>query len=301
MTGNIIDNHIVNMQRGQTNGIPQGSVLMDFVAEILLGYADTQLTRKIDCQGITDYEILRYRDDYRIFVNSTQEGDRILKCLTEVLMDLGLQLNSAKTILSSDVVQSSIKKEKLNWIYQKQDERNLQKHLLIVHNHSQRFPNAGSLEAGLREFHERVYKRKRHPDSPLPLIAIATDIMYRSPRTYPISGAILSKLIDFLGSQCEKQTTAERILRKFANVPNTAYMEIWLQRVSHKFAPNMQYKESLCKLVCLHEVSLWNNDWMDSIDLRAACDPKKIFDAEILRNLDDVVPPEEVKTWSGYS
>ena len=46
LIGNIIDNHIVDMQRGQTNGIPQGSVLMDFVAEILLGYADTQLTEK---------------------------------------------------------------------------------------------------------------------------------------------------------------------------------------------------------------------------------------------------------------
>ena len=82
---------------------------MDFVAEILLGYADTQLTEKIDYQKITDYQILRYRDDYRIFVNSTQEGDRILKCLTEVMMDLGLQLSSAKTNLSSEVVQSSIK------------------------------------------------------------------------------------------------------------------------------------------------------------------------------------------------
>ena len=38
--GNIIDKSIQNAQNQQTNGIPQGSVLMDFIAEIILGYID---------------------------------------------------------------------------------------------------------------------------------------------------------------------------------------------------------------------------------------------------------------------
>lgn len=33
----------MGMQYGQTNGIPQGSVLFDFIAEIVLGYADLLL------------------------------------------------------------------------------------------------------------------------------------------------------------------------------------------------------------------------------------------------------------------
>ena len=40
LVGNVIDWYIQDMRHGQTNGIPQGSVLMDFIAEILLGYAD---------------------------------------------------------------------------------------------------------------------------------------------------------------------------------------------------------------------------------------------------------------------
>ena len=44
--GNIIDNYIQNMRQGQTNGIPQGSVLMDFVVEMVLGYADTELAKR---------------------------------------------------------------------------------------------------------------------------------------------------------------------------------------------------------------------------------------------------------------
>ena len=48
-------------------GIPQGSVLMDFIAEMILGYADKELSKKIEDNQISNYQILRYRDDYRIF------------------------------------------------------------------------------------------------------------------------------------------------------------------------------------------------------------------------------------------
>src|SRR3989338_5437350 len=48
LIGNIIDHHIQWMSNGQTNGIPQGAVLMDFIAEMVLGYADIELSRKID-------------------------------------------------------------------------------------------------------------------------------------------------------------------------------------------------------------------------------------------------------------
>jgi len=43
LIGNIIDIHLQDMSYGQTNGIPQGSVLMDFIAEMVLGYADLEL------------------------------------------------------------------------------------------------------------------------------------------------------------------------------------------------------------------------------------------------------------------
>ena len=74
------------MSYGQTNGIPQGSTLMDFIAEILLGYADCLLYNKLKEKKISDYRILRYRDDYRIFVHSSQEGELVVKVLTETLL-----------------------------------------------------------------------------------------------------------------------------------------------------------------------------------------------------------------------
>ena len=41
--------------------------------------------------SIGDYQILRYVDDYRIFVNSPEDGRVILKCLTETMFDFETQ------------------------------------------------------------------------------------------------------------------------------------------------------------------------------------------------------------------
>lgn len=66
------------MRYGQTNGIPQGSALMDFIAEIVLVYCDEKLTKKLESLNITDYKILRYRDDYRVFSNCSSDLELIL-------------------------------------------------------------------------------------------------------------------------------------------------------------------------------------------------------------------------------
>ena len=66
------------MRYGQTNGIPQGSALIDFIAEIVLVYCDEKLTKKLESLNITDYKILRYRDDYRVFSNCSSDLELIL-------------------------------------------------------------------------------------------------------------------------------------------------------------------------------------------------------------------------------
>lgn len=71
LIGVIIDRHLQDMSYGQTNGIPQGTVLMDLIAEMVLGQVDLLLTNRLAEIGITDYHILRFRDDYRIFTNNS--------------------------------------------------------------------------------------------------------------------------------------------------------------------------------------------------------------------------------------
>jgi hypothetical protein len=102
LLGNRIDQHLQAMSHGQTNGIPQGSVLMDFIAEMLLAYADSELSDRISHLAPDDYRILRYRDDYRIFVRESPRGDIIMKALSEVMIELGLRLHTLKTTRSDE-------------------------------------------------------------------------------------------------------------------------------------------------------------------------------------------------------
>ncbi|CAG9931656.1 RNA-directed DNA polymerase [Candidatus Nitrotoga arctica] len=204
----------------QTNGIPQGSALMDFIAEMVLGYADHELTLKLEKLGIQNYQILRYRDDYRIFINNPQDGEQILKAITEILIGLGLKLNPSKTTLSNQVIQGSIKIDKLHWIVQKQSAKNLQKHLLIIHDHAFQFPNSGSVVVALSSYYKRIVGFKKISESLMPLISIVVDIAYHSPRTYPIVSAILSKLISLLDNEEIKNDVIGKVKKRFNQLPN---------------------------------------------------------------------------------
>ena len=113
--GNKIDKRIQFMQNMQTNGLPQGSTLMDFIAEIILGYSDKLLIEELKKNRIDDYQIVRYRDDYKIFANSKEDVEKILKILSMILYDLNLKLNSSKTILYNDIILDGIKPDKLYW------------------------------------------------------------------------------------------------------------------------------------------------------------------------------------------
>jgi|ERR1017187_651480 hypothetical protein len=297
LIGNVIDAHVQDMRHGQTNGIPQGSVLMDLVAEMVLGYADIQLSERLAKNNITDFFVLRYRDDYRIFVNNPQSGEVVLKTLTEVMIDLGLKLNTAKTTGSQSVVSSSLKKDKFAWLRTRQSDHDIQKHLLVLHAHGVDFPNAGSLVVALSHFHERLSKIKK-PRNPVPLISIAVDIAYSSPRTFPVCAAIISQALRAVKTKKERIRLIEKIHTKLSQLPNTGHMEVWLQRISYPYKSGMAFAESLCHLVNGGKVQVWNNDWISSKKLLAALDPTSIVDKRKLKSLKPVVKPAEIRVFA---
>lgn len=159
---NQIDGHLQDMNHGQTNGIPQGSVLMDFIAEIVLGYGDMKLSVALKEAGITDYKIIRYRDDYRIFSNHPTETETILKLLSQTLYDLGFKLNPAKTKLTNDIIRDSIKADKMDWITTRQSDRNLQKHLILIHDFVCKHPGSGHVLKVLDSFLKNSRNAKRN-------------------------------------------------------------------------------------------------------------------------------------------
>lgn len=287
--GNAIDGAIQDMQQGQTNGIPQGSVLLDLVAEMVLGFADVELSERVAALDNADFHILRYRDDYRIFVNNPQAGEQILKSLTEVLLELGLKLNASKTTDALAVIPSSIKRDKKQWMRSKQGDPNLQKHLLLIHCHSTDFPNAGSLLTALDAFYQRLGKAKSVRNV-MQLISIAVDIGFNSPRCFPVCAAIISRLLSRLDTKNEKLAALTRVRKKLAQLPNNGHLEVWQQRLSYHFDPSVSYSESLCMLVEGKKADLWSNKWITDKALKAALDPQKIVNRTRLKSLKPVVP-----------
>jgi len=292
--GVVIDNHLQDMAYGQTNGIPQGSVLMDFLAEIVLGYADLELSERIQAENILDYEIIRYRDDYRIFSNNPQVAEQITKLLTEILIELGMRLNAQKTLVSNNVIKHSIKSDKLYWISAKKGAKSIQEHLLLIHKLSEEHSNSGSLTKALSKFYNRIENLQETNQNIKVLVSILVDIMYKNPRVYPISAAILSKLLALLSDASQRDEILELIYKRFDKIPNTGHIKLWLQRLTIKLDRPRLYEEDLCKKVNDNAVKIWNSDWL-SQSFRDLIDQTPIIDEQIISDIDIVIKSNEVQ------
>lgn len=303
LIGNVIDKHLQDMAYGQTNGIPQGSVVMDFIAEIILGYADLELSERIQQANLHDYEIIRYRDDYRIFSNNPQTAEHITKILTEILIELGMRLNAQKTIVSASVIRNSIKPDKLYWITSRQGAKGIQEHLLIIHKLSEQYPNSGSLSKALSLFYNRIKGITETNQNIKVLVSILVDIMYKNPRTYPIASAILSKFLSLIPEVAKKNEILSLICQRFEKIPNTGHIKIWLQRITIKLDRQKEYTEKLCKKVNNPILRVWNSDWLEN-DLKAIIETTSVIDETVIADIDAVIASEEVelfKTEYNYS
>lgn len=274
--GNIIDNYIQAMQYQQTNGIPQGSTLYDLIAEMILGYADMQLSDKLKTEGITDYRILRFRDDYRVFSNSKEELEKIVYYLQEVLSDLNFQLNSKKTLMTEEVVQMSVKPDKLAGIvgrplYKKQNKKivstasSFQEEALYIHQFAKEYPNSGRLIKLLDTFSRRITTSKnplKEVDAEI-MIAIFTEIALGSPKAYKLVLHLISHLVNKLSTTVKRESTVQAVYKKFEIIPNIGELQIWMQHITYKMSPCIPYTEAICRIVANEpDVELWNNEWV---------------------------------------
>lgn len=291
MLGDEIDTLIRHMRNGQTNGIPQGSVLMNFISEILLGYFDAEVIKKIGAKH--KYKIIRYRDDYRIFIDDLSFGKNIVKIISECAADLGLKLNGVKTQISKNVVSDSIKKDKLDWLMMAKNESSLQKQLLQIHHHAISHPNTGSVVHALNDFYKNILNKDKIQDAEVQ-ISISVDIAFHNPKTYPIASAIISKLLSTIKNTKVKGQIIRKIQIKFSKIPNTGHMEIWLQRVTYPFDQSITYGEELCKLITSNKANVWNNNWISSPVLRNAINPNKIIIKSKLKSIKPVIQSQEV-------
>jgi len=306
LLGNKLDWHLQSVSNGQTNGIPQGSILMDFTAELLLAYIDKKLSEKInECiPGKISYQILRYRDDYKIFVRESIHGELIVKMLSEILMGLGLHLNTTKTKSNDEIIFSSIKPEKKVNLYRnftkKLSKASLRNELLVIYDLGKIFSNCGSIKTRLTNLYEKVeHKPKKFIGQEEELLAILVNIGFDNPIAFPIVSAFLSKIISGFDKE-NKKNIFEKILRKIKLLPNSGFAEMWLQRISVPNKIKVTFDEKMCNLITKKDTLLFDTTWIDNLSCKKIIDNEAYIDKTKLSNLDKTIPFEEIKLFNRY-
>ena len=169
-----IQKYLRAFQQGRNIGIPQGSAIFDFVGEIVLGYSDLLLHEALQAkaaeyeengQTFPLYEIIRYRDDYRIFCSNREALEDISYILQQVLERLNFRMNSQKTKISDSIVTDAVKSDKLAYIhntpiYNKKggDFDSYEKHLLYILMFARQYPDSGSVRTMLSDIDKRIEK-----------------------------------------------------------------------------------------------------------------------------------------------
>ena len=298
LIGNQIDWHIQHMSEGQTCGIPQGSELMNFVAETVLGYADEILAHELNEEGIEHYKVIRFRDDYRIFVDDQSVAEDALACLYRTLQQVQLELRLDKTSISSDVVLAAVREDKRAWLDGDFDRRlaspaeSLMNAIVRLQNFSRRHPNSGMLKKGMSVLRKR-FETMPKPRQPLALASVLTDIAVRNPKVYPAAASLLSELIATIDTENERMRAVEMIVDSTINAPNTGRLELWLQRIGYFREMSGGFNEVLCQFVAgKMEGSLWDNSWLcgDHARVVAECE---IVSWDRLQDVPDMLTDEE--------
>lgn len=297
-----IQKYLRAFQHGRNIGIPQGSAIFDFVGEIILGYSDLLLHEAIQSEGITaPYEIIRYRDDYRIFCNDKDELEKISYILQHVLERLNFRMNSKKTKISDSIVTDAVKPDKLAYIYNTPifnkkgcDFDSFEKHLLYILMFARQYPDSGSIKTMLSDIDKRIedwLKPYEEEVTTIPLLeegepktekitkqrrlvggsvhamsAVCAQIALENVGCCHYALRVLSRMVDSLKDEKEKSAIISLVYSKLCNQPNSDYNQLWLQNMTYqrdKKKGTSPYKVRLCRVVAGDKnVELWNNEWV---------------------------------------
>ena len=336
-----IQKYLRAFQQGRNIGIPQGSAIFDFIGEIILGYSDLLLHEAIHKAGITNpYEIIRYRDDYRIFCNDKDVLEKISYILQHVLESLNFRMNSKKTKISESIVTDSIKADKLAYIYNTPifnkkgvDFDSFEKHLLYILMFARQYPDSGSIKTMLSDIDKRIedwlkpqtrevetinlemlnntiekktetYQRKLVGGSVRAMSAVCVQIALENVGCCHYALRVLSRMVDSLKDEHEKWDIIDKVYAKLCNQPNSDYDQLWLQNITYqndKKKGTSPYNIRLCQLVANKNIEpLWNNQWLEQ-SLHSSLPYDSIVNREILKKITSVITFREIRAYETFN
>ncbi len=273
MARNIIS-YLAALQQGRNIGLPQGGVAFNLIGEIILGYADLLLHYEIKRAKIkSDYQIIRYCDDYRIFCNDMSDLQKMSYLLQEVLEKLNFRMNSQKTKISNSIVTDAIKPDKLWYIenipiFKGKDcsFAGIQKTLMYILLFGRKFPNGGQLKTMLSKLNKIIEKKDVIVENITAMCSVAVQIAAENVNVSHYALQIVSQLVKNLKFK-DRRAILDNVVKKLINRPNTKYDQLWLQSMTYaddlkrKKLP-YEYDFPLCQLVDGKDVYLWNNSWL---------------------------------------
>ena len=332
-----IQKYLRAFQQGRNIGISQGSAIFDFIGEIILGYSDLLLHEAIKREGIkAPYEIIRYRDDYRIFCNDKDELEKISYILQHVLETLNFRMNSKKTKISDSIVTDAVKPDKLAYIYNTPifnkkgcDFDSFEKHLLYILIFARQYPDSGSIKTMLSDIDKRIedwLKPYEEEVTTIPILeggepktekvmkqrrliggsiramsAVCAQIALENVGCCHYALRVLSRMVDSLKDEKEKSAIISLVYSKLCNQPNSDYNQLWLQNMTYqrdKKKGTSPYKMRLCRVVAGDkDVELWNNEWIKS-KLLSGLHTNGIINAETLKKVTPVITFRETRMYN---
>ena len=331
-----IQKYLRAFQQGRNIGIPQGSAIFDFVGEIILGYSDILLHEAIKKAGITtQYEIIRYRDDYRIFCNDKDVLEKISYSLQHVLDSLNFRMNSKKTMISDSIVTDAVKSDKLAYIYNTPifnkkgcDFDSFEKHLLYILMFARQYPNSGSIKTMLSDIDKRMedwLKPYEEEVTTIPLVegekpttekitkqrrlvggsiramsAICAQIAFENVNCCHYALRVLSRMVDSMKDENEKSTIVNLVYSKLCKRPNSDYDQLWLQNMTYQRDKKLEsspYSLRLCQLVAGKDIEpLWNNEWLKP-NMYSALHYDNVVDTETLKMVTPIITFRERRAY----
>ena len=163
----------------------------------------------------------------------------------------------------------------------------------MLHQHSLIYPNSGSVVRGLSELNKKIPDEE---DS-IQIISIVADIMLHNPKAIPVCCSIISKVLK--NTKENRRPISDKIHQRLMGTSKSEYAQIWLQRMLKDRIKEIDFSESLCKLVKEESgVELWNSSWLSNKKLKAIIDPVRIFDKKLFLEMDEVIRDNEVNIFT---
>lgn len=125
------------------------------------------------------------------------------------------------------------------------------------------------------------------------MVAIAVEIAAKNLRVANNALKIASQMLADMREEdaCKKKEIIDRIYEKLIRVPNSAFLQVWLQNITHTtddWSVSEVYNMPLCKVVANQPVTLWNNSWLLP-EIAEKFPQNSIVDREVLAKTGQVI------------